>query len=798
MITAIFNDKMDNTVAYGLWQWDYGQVLRIKGIDFSQFAIEIHFSFNEDDEDSTIAVGVTKEIEYESTIINDGETIVTSETIQVLDVTIPKDFLWNRNKKNYTIYVFLHLSNEEIGHTVKKILLPVKIKARPTYPHASEDEALFHSTLEQINEYAQTAIDNAKLSKSYAVGGTETRDGEDVDNAKYYAEQASTSSEEATLQAENAKQSANNAKEYEENAELSANKAKEYETSSKTNTDNAKEYKDWAYEYKNNAQEYSIASREYRDEAESAKNIALQASIDTGKVRDEVNRTKTQIDGIADTIDNQLSNVTELANQVQTDKEIVANNTVITNTNVETTNNNVELTNQNKTATDEALANSRRINEEVLTIKNEVMGFAENASRIVAENIATHNISSTAHDDIRQLIIGLNNKLNTVLDSDDSTLDQLSEIVNYIKDNRDLIETITTSKINVSDIIDNLTTTSSNKPLSAKQGKVLKDLIDAIVIPTKVSAFVNDKGYLTEHQNLSDYVKNTDYATTDKGGVVKVNTLRGIGITNKGELLPVFASLDQIKAGQESFRVLVPASQHDATFYGLAKAAGDTTQSASNNEVGVYTDDAKTKIKSMIGVPTKTSDLINDSGYLTTETQSNWTETDSTSASYIQNKPSIAKGTGVGSIIEGSITGNTANIASKIYSHAEGAQTISSGNISHAEGLMTESSGVVSHAEGYKTIAGSAYQHVQGKFNVEDANSTYAHIVGNGADEDNRSNAHTLDWNGNAWFAGKITVEGTPTTDNDVVTKGFIDTSYGIYVTDDNNGTVTLHFGISS
>ena len=35
-------------------------------------------------------------------------------------------------------------------------------------------------------------------------------------------------------------------------------------------------------------------------------------------------------------------------------------------------------------------------------------------------------------------------------------------------------------------------------------------------------------------------------------------------------------------------------------------------------------------------------------------------------------------------------------------------------------------------------------------------NNQYAHIVGNGDDEDNRSNAHTLDWNGNAWFAGDV------------------------------------------
>ena len=173
------------------------------------------------------------------------------------------------------------------------------------------------------------------------------------------------------------------------------------------------------------------------------------------------------------------------------------------------------------------------------------MGFTENASRIVAENIATHNISSTAHDDIRQLIIGLNNKLNTVLDSDDSTLDQLSEIVNYIKDNRDLIETITTSKINVSDIIDNLTTTSNNKPLSAKQGKILKDLIDAIVIPTKVSAFVNDKGYLTEHQSLNGYateqwVENKNYLTqhqdiSGKGNKIVITLT---GNNDSDELIP--------------------------------------------------------------------------------------------------------------------------------------------------------------------------------------------------------------------------------------------------------------------
>ncbi len=94
--------------------------------------------------------------------------------------------------------------------------------------------------------------------------------------------------------------------------------------------------------------------------------------------------------------------------------------------------------------------------------------------------VSNHNISSNAHNDIRELITGLTNRLNTLADSDDTTLDQLSEIVTYIKSNRSLIENVTTGKVNVGDIIDNLTSSAVNKPLAARQGKVLNDLITVL------------------------------------------------------------------------------------------------------------------------------------------------------------------------------------------------------------------------------------------------------------------------------------------------------------------------------
>lgn len=111
--------------------------------------------------------------------------------------------------------------------------------------------------------------------------------------------------------------------------------------------------------------------------------------------------------------------------------------------------------------------------------------------------------------------------------------------------------------------------------------------------------------------------------------------------------------------------------------------------------------------------------------------------------------------TGAHSHAEGSAT-----YATGYYSHAEGYSTTARGTVSHAEGEGTVAYASRSHAEGYYTYAGSEYQHVQGKCNIIDTSNKYAHILGNGNTFQNRSNAHTIDWSGNAWFAGKVT-DGT-------------------------------------
>lgn len=109
--------------------------------------------------------------------------------------------------------------------------------------------------------------------------------------------------------------------------------------------------------------------------------------------------------------------------------------------------------------------------------------------------VSAHNMETAAHGDIRLLIQGLTERLNALADSDDTTLDQMSEVVSYIKANRDLISSITTDKVSVADIIDNLTTNVPNKPLSAAQGVELKRLIDGISLTPGDPG--DDGGYYT-------------------------------------------------------------------------------------------------------------------------------------------------------------------------------------------------------------------------------------------------------------------------------------------------------------
>lgn len=103
---------------------------------------------------------------------------------------------------------------------------------------------------------------------------------------------------------------------------------------------------------------------------------------------------------------------------------------------------------------------------------------------------------------------------------------------------------------------------------------------------------------------VSNGIANVPVAGESVLGVTKVNPSYGVGIISpENPTLRIFgAASSQVKTGTNGLIPITTEIQHAAAFYGLAKAAGDSTQSASENAVGTYTDEAKAAIREMLGI----------------------------------------------------------------------------------------------------------------------------------------------------------------------------------------------------
>lgn len=141
MITAVFQNNDDYAHAYGLWQWDYGQQLRIEGLHLPT-AVEIHFALQETGGEAIPRVGTTK----------DGITTVT----------IPDSMLegnraaWTAEKA-YNIYAWIYLSDQKSGETIKHITMQVKSRPKPKAFEAPGDGEIFREAIEAVNDAAKRA-----------------------------------------------------------------------------------------------------------------------------------------------------------------------------------------------------------------------------------------------------------------------------------------------------------------------------------------------------------------------------------------------------------------------------------------------------------------------------------------------------------------------------------------------------------------------------------------------------------------------------------------------------------------
>ena len=150
----IVSAKLDSRYAstLGVWQYDYGQVLRITGPELPP-AVEVQFSLDEKSGETLSRVGTTV----------DGVT----------EVKIPDELLTRSATSNYRIYAYIYLTDETSGSTKYEITIPVRVRSKPTSPaeDPETDPDLFRETVVAVNasaERAKMAEQNAKESATEA------------------------------------------------------------------------------------------------------------------------------------------------------------------------------------------------------------------------------------------------------------------------------------------------------------------------------------------------------------------------------------------------------------------------------------------------------------------------------------------------------------------------------------------------------------------------------------------------------------------------------------------------------
>lgn len=147
----------------GIWQHDYGQILRITGVDLPK-AVEVQFSLRDKGGDTLTRIGTTV----------DGVT----------EVKVPDSFLKNENcTQNYLIYAWIYVTNDTSGNTEYQIILHMKSRPKPEEPTEEPlpEPNIFHETVEAVNaaaDRAEQAKQNAKASAieagKYAASASES------------------------------------------------------------------------------------------------------------------------------------------------------------------------------------------------------------------------------------------------------------------------------------------------------------------------------------------------------------------------------------------------------------------------------------------------------------------------------------------------------------------------------------------------------------------------------------------------------------------------------------------------
>ena len=122
---------------------------------------------------------------------------------------------------------------------------------------------------------------------------------------------------------------------------------------------------------------------------------------------------------------------------------------------------------------------------------------------------------------------------------------------------------------------------------------------------------------------------------------------------------------------------------------------------------------------------------------------------------------SLGRRTDTGSVGTNSVATGDRTQANGNYSVAMGSLAQANAMAAVALGREVRANGSYSVALGEGTITKRQGSIAVGTWNVEDTSGELVHTVGNGTSSSARSNAHTVDISGNAWYQGDVYVGST-------------------------------------
>ena len=235
MITAVFQNNDDYAHAYGLWQWDYGQQLRIEGLHLPT-AVEIHFALQETGGEAITRVGTTK----------DGVTTVT----------IPDSMLEGNSaawtaEKTYNIYAWVYLSDRTSGETIKRITMQVKSRPKPEAFEAPGDGEIFREAIEAVNDAAKRAEEAGDKAAAAAddARGAAAQTAKHLEAVQGLAEQVETNADTVAQDKQTVTGMLSQAQQAASDAALSAQEAKLSETAAAQAQTGAEAAEDGARQY---------------------------------------------------------------------------------------------------------------------------------------------------------------------------------------------------------------------------------------------------------------------------------------------------------------------------------------------------------------------------------------------------------------------------------------------------------------------------------------------------------------------------------------------------------------------